>query len=159
MILYFAYGSNTNLKRLRDYLAQRGCDPRGIRSPRRAFLDDYRIRTNYLMGGMTGAANIEPAQGKRVEGLLMDITAEVHHLLRRKEGWFSHRYREASIFVHLPRSRGLIMATTYVVSPQYQLKLDMPVHPKYRSTILQGAQRARFSQKYQRFLSRLLKTA
>jgi hypothetical protein len=160
IVIYFTYGSNTNLPVLRRYLVQHGVDPRGIRNARRAFLDDFRIRTNYMKTGLVGGAavNVEAAKGKRVEGLLMDISPEVHHLLRRKEG-FPHRYREISIFVHLPRSHRLIMAMTYVVAEKYRLRTDMPVHPSYRSIILEGAHRAGFTKKYQRHLSALLRTA
>lgn len=155
-MLYFAYGSN--IGSLHRYLTQHGVDPVGIANPRRAILDNYRIRTNYLRDGQTGAANIEPAKGERVEGVLMDISHEVHHLLRRKEG-FPHRYRETSIFVHPPRSRRMILAMTYVVTREHRLPIDMPVHPSYRQIILEGAQKAGFTVKYRRHLSALLRTA
>lgn len=156
-MLYFGYGSNCDPNSLHRYLAQHGVDPKGIANPRRAFLDGWTIRTNYLRDGRTGAANIEPAKGKRVEGLLMDIGPEVHHLLRRKEGC-PNRYGEASIFVHLPRSRRMILALTYIVTQECRLPIDMPVVPSYREIILEGAKKWGFSRDYQKRLRALLRT-
>ncbi len=100
-MLYFAYGSNTNLSVLHKYLVQHGCDPRGIRNPRRVFLDDFQIRTNYLMGGMTGATNIEPAKGKRVEGMLMEITPQSIFFSAEKKDFRTDIERPASLSVFL----------------------------------------------------------
>lgn len=157
-MLYWAYGSNSHLSALRNYLVRHEVSPKDISNPRRAILDDYRIRTNYLRDGRTGAANVEPALGHRVEGLLLDISSDVHRVLRRKEG-FPHRYCEVNIFVHLPRSRRLIMAMTYIVTQECRLPTDMPVHQTYRQTLLEGAHQAGFTKKYQRHLSTLLRTA
>lgn len=158
MVLYFAYGSNTNLHLLSEYLARRGVDPVAVLNPRRAILHDYRLRTNYLMGRLTGAANIEPSQGGRVEGLLMEIAPAVHQALRQKEGW-PRRYREIAVTVTIPRTRRIIVALTYVVAEEYRLPIDVPVHPTYRAAVLKGARAACFTQKYQQHLSRVLRTA
>lgn len=155
-ISYFGYGSNTNTEALGAYLLMHGVDPQGLLNPRRALLKGWRIRTNYLMTSLAGAANIEPARDGKVEGVLMDITPDVHHALRRKEG---HRYREINVCVYLPRSRRLILAMTYVVADQYCLTHDMPVAAHYRKTVLEGARQAGFSKKYRHYLSRLLRTA
>lgn len=158
MIAYFAYGSNTHLPSLSRYLIEHGIDPAGITNPRRAILEHYCLRTNYVMSTCVGATNIEQATHDRVEGLLMEISPTVHHVLRRKEG-FPHRYREINVCLHLPRSRQLILAMTYVVSDEYRLTTDMPVHPTYREIVLDGARQAGFTKKYQHYLSRLLRTA
>jgi len=157
-MLYFAYGSNTNLPALRRYLVQHGLNFRDVSKPCRALLEGWRIRTNYLMSRMTGAANIEPTKGTRVEGLLMEMTPAVHQALRRKEGW-PHRYREIAVTVTIPRTRQIMAAITYVVSKAYQLPVDMPVHEDYRDAVLDGAKQAGFTKKYQHYLSRLLRTA
>lgn len=88
----------------------------------------------------------------------MEITPAVHQVLRWKEGW-PRRYREITVSVKLPRTRHLALALTYVVSEQYRLHIDVPVHPTYRETILQGAQAAGFTRRYQQHLSRILRTA
>jgi hypothetical protein len=158
VISYCAYGSNCNLSVLHRYLIQHDVTPTGIVNLRRAHLEGHAIRTNYLMSSRYGAANIEPAKNGRVEGLLMEITPDVHRILRRKEGC-PHRYREINVCVHLPRRGQLILAMTYVVTDAFRLSIDMPVHPIYRDTVLAGARASGFSQKYQQHLSRLLCTA
>lgn len=157
IVLYFAFGSNCNLSALHRYLVQHGCDPKGIRNPRRAILRNYRIASNYQMTDLWGAANIEPATGKHVEGVVMGISPDVHHLLHRKEGW-PRRYRETTVCVHLPRMRQNLIARTYIVTDECRLTTDMPVHPDYRATILEAAQQWGFSRDYQKRLRKLLCT-
>jgi hypothetical protein len=158
MLLYFAYGSNANLPALHHYLVLNEVDPQEILNPRRAILSGWQIRTNYLMTRLTAATNIEPSPRSRVEGVLMEISPAVHKALRRKEGW-PHRYVERAVTVSLPRSRRVAVAFTYMVSDRYRLQLDMPVGEDYRSAILEAARTMGFTQKYQRHLLRLLRTA
>lgn len=158
---YFAYGSNMNLPALRAYLALHHIDPVNIRHPEKAILHDYRLRTNYLRAGSTGAANIEAHVGARVEGLLMEITPAVHRLLRRKEGWAPHgegRYCETAIWASIPSTGSIAVALAYMVTSEYRLDKDMPVDPIYRQTILEGARQAVLSRRYQQELKRLLRT-
>lgn len=155
---YFAYGSNIHLPVLRHYLRQHGCDPSGISNPRRAFLEGYRFRTNYLTCSLWGAANIEPDAHARVEGILMQVTPEVVECLRRKEGC-PVRYDETTVAVRLPRSCHCIVAVTYRVTDEYSLPTDTLVHPTYRATILEGAQHWGFGRDYQKRLRRVLRTA
>ena len=157
-MLYFAYGSNCNIDVFHDYLVAHDLDPTAITNPRRALLDGWQLRCNYLMSGFTGAANIAPAKGKHVEGVLMEVTPEVHDLLRRKEGW-PRRYREATVCVRMPRTRQVVNALTYIVTDECRLPTDMPVHPTYRSTILEAARYWKFSRDYQKRLRKVLCTA
>ena len=90
-----------------------------------------------------------------VEGVVMQINAEVHDVLRRKEG-FPWRYRETEVLVQIPRNGEIISAMTYVVSDEHRLSRNMPVSPTYRDAILRGASTFRFSRQYQAKLRSLL---
>ena len=62
-------------------------------------LRGYRLRTNYFsQAHRAGAANIEPAKGHIVEGIVIEITPAVLDVLRIKEGW-PRCYAEAEVLV------------------------------------------------------------
>ena len=87
-MIYFAYGSNLNLRLLSRYLANHGVDADELRNSRPAILPDHKLRTNYLsIVHNAGACNIEPSPGHAVEGVIMEITESVREGLRIKEGW------------------------------------------------------------------------
>jgi hypothetical protein len=157
VIEYFAYGSNLNLSHLRDWLGRFGVQPDGANNPRRVVLLDYRLRTNYLTTSKLGAANIESSPGEVVEGLVFTISTEALEALRAKEGW-PHRYDEIGVEVVVPRSRKTIQAVTYMVTPQFQLPIDVPVSARYRALILEGARVAHLSPAYQSHLREVLLT-
>lgn len=158
MIRYFAYGSNMNLRHLREYLVQHGRDPRGIHGPRRAFLHDWRFRTNYARSSGIGAANIELWEGGRVEGLLMSVTPEAFRCINRKEA-AGVRYQPLAVYVTVPKERCGMVAMAFTVCDEYRLPFDIRVDERYRSLILEAAERWRFSQAYQATLRRILRAA
>jgi len=155
---YFAYGSNLNLPHLQDVLASHGADTGDLGLPRCAILQGYRLRTNYLSSTRgAGACNIEPDEGSIVEGAVMEISPAIREVLRIKEGW-PHRYEEIMVDVLVGDRRESIRALTYVVTPDHALDLDMPVTPRYRRLVLDGARAAALSKSYQEQLARLLRT-
>ena len=158
MLAYFAYGSNTDLDALALFLLRQDVDPAGVVGPHRAILHNYRLRTNYLTTGGFGAANVEPRKGSLVEGVVMQINAEVHDALRRKEGC-PFRYHETEVIVQIPQNGEIISAMTYVVSDKHRMSRNMPVSSNYRDAILRGASTFRFSRKYQAKLRSLLRCA
>jgi hypothetical protein len=75
-MLYCAYGSNLNLNHLRAFLASRGVPARHVQTPRLAILPDHRLRTNYASWVQrAGACNVEPSQGRVVEGIGTRLTS------------------------------------------------------------------------------------
>ena len=158
MLAYFAYGSNTNIAMLRDYLRGLNVDTDFLREPERAILHGYRLRTNYLTSIGTGAANIEPADGSHVEGALLGISQSIHEAIRRKEG-YPCRYVEQWVCVELPTDGRTVPAFTYVVSTQCRLRTDALVSRAYRQSILQAARHIGFSPRYQSGLRSILRTA
>jgi hypothetical protein len=153
---YFAYGSNLHTPHLRSWLVRCGVDPQELGPGWRATLDGYRLRTNYLCSHGAGAANIEPAPRRTVEGVIMTITPAVHRVLRAKEG-FPHRYTEIEVAVVPCGKRQAVNAMTYVVIPEWCLPFDVPVTVWYRQLILEGAASHGLSPAYQRYLRRLLR--
>jgi len=158
-MLYFGYGSNANLKALRTWLADRMPNPPHVDDARLAILDDYRIRTNYFSQTHgAGAANIEPAEGHRVEGVLLPFDTELRDALRRKEGW-PHNYEEQEVRVIAKGERRSRRAFTYIVAPGRQRPHDLAVSPTYREMILEAAHELSFSAPYRRLLNRVLVAA
>ncbi len=82
-MLYFAYGSNLNLKHLTDYLDTHGVTLDTEVRGEHAFLHDYRLRINsFASTHGAGACNIEPAPDHHVEDVVMTITPAVRDGLR-----------------------------------------------------------------------------
>ena len=156
MIQYFAYGSNINLEYLRSWLDGRGDAASELRTPQRAILHDYELRTNfYSCTHAAGACTIEPAIGEAVEGLLIQVDDHVRKALRAKEGW-PHAYTEYEVQISIAKHERPLRAMTYIVVPELRLPCDLPVTPEYRQLILTAAKEHRFSQTYQRSLERIL---
>ena len=155
-MLYFAYGSNLNLEHLAAYLTSRGVSWSTPKRPRLAILPDHRLRTNYFSTAhQAGACNVEPAAGRLVEGIILQITEDVRSALRRKEG-YPRCYEEVEIKV-IASTKKIVRAFTYVVNPVHRLDRNLPVTRKYRRLILDGAKAVGLSTTYQTFLRHLLK--
>ena len=158
-MLYFAYGSNINVDHLHDYVGTHGVTLDTELGGQHALLHDYRLRTNYYAASHgAGACNVEPAQGKCVEGVVLAITLAIQDALRIKEG-FPHRYEEIDIIVNTAATQAPVRALTYVVTPEHRLDVDLPVTARYRSLILAGAKHFDFTESYQQELHRILWTA
>jgi len=84
-MLYFAYGSNTNLDHLTDYLSTHGVTLDTEWGGRLALLHNFGLRTNYFASShRAGACNIEPDPDHHVEGVVMTITPAIQDALRSK---------------------------------------------------------------------------
>ena len=156
---YFAYGSNTNLDHLAEYLDTHGVTLDNEQKAEYAQLEGYRLRTNYFASSQgAGACNIELAPDHQVEGVVMAITPAIQNALRVKEGC-PHRYEEIDVIVHTAATQAAVRALTYVVTPTHHLDVDLPVTARYRGLILDGAKHFGFTKGYQQQLRRLLRTA
>ena len=110
-----------------------------------------------MTAGRGAAANIEPADGHIVEGVVMEISDAVRDVLRTKEGW-PFRYEEVPVRVRL-RNGWMVDAFTYVVTRDMRVPWDLPVSERYRQIIIDGARACGFTHRYQQQLHTLLKTA
>ena len=159
VMMYFGYGSNINLSHLTDYLGTHGMKLDTELRGRHALLHGYRLRSNYYASSHgAGACNIEPAQGKCVEGVIIETTPAMQDALRLKEG-FPLRYHEIEVVVLTASTQASVRALTYVVTPTHCLDVDLPVTPRYRALILAGAKHFGFSESYQEALRNELRTA
>jgi len=154
---YFAFGSNMNLPHLYEYVTSHSVDTDGLGAHEVAILEDHQLRTDYVSSTHgAGACNIEHAEGSTVKGLVMEISRAIRQALRSKEGW-PDRYQEVEVEVLIGDAHEPLRAITYVVAPDHRLDVDMPVTPRYRRLVLEGARGAGLSKSYQEQLARLLR--
>ncbi len=155
---YFAYGSNLNFDHLRDYVTSHGVDTDGLGAHEVTILEGYQLRTNYVSSTQgAGACNVQLAAGSMVEGLVIQISPAVRNVIRAKEGW-PDRYQEVVVEVLNRDRRQPLRAIAYIVNPDHRLDMDMPVTPRYRRLVLEGARAAGLSKSYQEKLAGLLRT-
>ena len=109
MKLYFAYGSNTNLRQM----AQR-CPQATKIAP--AVLLNYSLTFNGKTNGW-GVANVHRRNGKQVRGLLWDITSACEKKLDAYEG-FPHLYIKRYVTVHTDDGMAY-KAMIYVMAAEY----------------------------------------
>jgi gamma-glutamylcyclotransferase (GGCT)/AIG2-like uncharacterized protein YtfP len=88
---YFAYASNMN----RRQMAQRAG---AVAEEKVARLDNYELNFEKIARGGTGTANIVPAEGKTVWGVLYRLTEQQLKALDRFEGVPEH-YRRSEVTV------------------------------------------------------------
>jgi gamma-glutamylcyclotransferase len=133
---YFAYASNMNR-------AQMGSRAGTILEERPARLENYELAFNKKVRGGTAGANIRPAPGKFVEGILYKINESAFRNLDRFEGAPVH-YRRIQIDVK-DRDGKIIPAQAFIAA-----KVEKGLHPAahYLKTILDGAAEHNLPQEY-----------
>ena len=123
----FAYGSNMNRALM---LSRAG----KILEERPGRLENYELLFNKKVRGGTATANIRPAPGKVVEGVLYKINESAFRTLDRAEGAPEH-YRRIEVNV-LDASGQAIAAQAFIAT-----KVEKGLRPAghYLKTILDGA--------------------
>jgi len=111
---YFAFGSNMNKERMKK---------RNVRftNAKRAILKDYRLVFNKkLSRNETSAANIEPAPGEVVEGILYELENPEEGItnLDYYEGYPAH-YDRKILKVITPEDGKEYEAVVYVANPEW----------------------------------------
>jgi len=126
-VWYFAYGSNMNRTQM---LSRSG----KILEERTASLPNYEMRFNKKVRGGTAGANVQPASGKIVHGVLYKIEESALRTLDRYEGAPDH-YRRIEVQV-TPDGAGPVPAQVYIAS-----KVEKGLRPSapYLQAILDGA--------------------
>ena len=124
---YFAYASNMNRAQMRARAGE-------ILEERLGRLENYELAFNKKVRGGTAGANIRPAPGKSVEGVLYKINESAFKNLDRFEGAPVH-YRRIQVNVQ-DREARLITAQAFIAT-----KVEKGLHPSphYLKTILEGA--------------------
>lgn len=126
-VWYFAYGSNMSLAQMR---ARAG----DVAEDRTAVLKNYELVFNKKVRGGTAAANIRPAQGSVVHGVLYKISDSSYRNLDRFEGAPVH-YRRIQIEV-LDAEGHTLPAEAYIAT---KVEKGLLPAPHYLKSILDGA--------------------
>lgn len=140
MILYFAYGSNMNQKDLDAYCIKNSRPLINLeqKSPKPCLLKDYRLDFNYYSKRRKGGvANIEPASGECVEGVLFEINETDKKTLDQKEG-APLVYHKIPVTVMLGDGTKIENAITYIILEKLKTKFTAPTK-EYKQIIIKGA--------------------
>lgn len=124
---YFAYASNMNRAQMRSRAGE-------LLEDRPARLENYELVFNKKVRGGTANANIRPAQGQAVEGVLYKINESAFRTLDRAEGAPEH-YRR--IEVNVRDTNGQTVAAQAYIASKVEKGLRPASH--YLKTILDGA--------------------
>jgi gamma-glutamylcyclotransferase len=124
---YFAYASNMNRAQMRSRAGQ-------ILEERPGRLENYELAFNKKVRGGTAGANIRPAPGKAVEGILYKINESAFRNLDRFEGAPVH-YRRIQVDVK-DRDGKTIAAQAFIAT---KVEKGLRPAPHYLKTILDGA--------------------
>ena len=145
-MLYFDYASNMDEDELKGYISQHGGNSSGITNPRYAVLHDWRLVFNFLSPRrQAGTANIEPASGERVEGVVWDATDDVIKYIDLKEG-HPNQYHQIRVTAEV---HGLPVpdVLTYEVIAE-QRRAFCPPRRAYRQLMIDAGHRFGFSPDY-----------
>lgn len=126
-VWYFAYGSNLSRAQVRSRAGE-------ILEERLARLDNYEVVFNKKARGGTATANIRPAPGETVYGVLYRLTEAGLRALDRFEGVPEH-YRRIEVTV-VDQAGNRIPAQTYIAT---RVERGLKPASHYLQTILQGA--------------------
>ncbi|MGH9679184.1 MAG: gamma-glutamylcyclotransferase family protein [Candidatus Acidiferrales bacterium] len=135
-VWHFAYGSNMSRAQM---ISRAG----NILEERNAHLPNYELRFNKKVRGGTAGANVQPAPGKTVYGVLYKIEESSFRSLDRYEGVPEH-YRRIEVRV-TPENGDPVPAQVYIAS-RVEKGLRPAAH--YLQTILDGAGEHSFPASY-----------
>jgi gamma-glutamylcyclotransferase len=125
---YFAYGSNMNRAQMRSRAPQVFEEINGE-------LKNYELVFNKKVRGGSATANVQPAQGKSVRGVLYRIPEGAYRALDRFEGAPEH-YRR--IEVRVTAADGREIAAQVFIAAKVEKGLKPAAH--YLQTIVSGAE-------------------
>ncbi len=136
LVWYFAYGSNMTLSQVRARAGEIAEDKNGK-------LENYEILFNKKARGGSATANIRPAPGKVVYGILYRIPESAFRALDRFEGVPEH-YRR--IEVNVTDGQGSRVAAQAYIATRVEKGLRPAGH--YLQAILQAAEERHFPAEY-----------
>ena len=124
---HFAYGSNMSRAQMKSRAGE-------ILEERRGRLENYEVVFNKKVRGGTATANIRPAPGKVVEGVLYKINESALRSLDRFEGAPEH-YRRIEVNV-VDANGQRVPAQAFLAN---KVEKGLRPAPHYFKTILEGA--------------------
>jgi len=127
---YFAYGSNMDLNRLSGRIKRK---PEGIAG----YLEDYTLVFNKVASkpANAGYANIIESSGKRVHGVIFDLTESEFKILDKCEGVASGDYYRKTMSIHTDSK--IIEAIVYIACLSRVKENLMPTR-EYLNYLLAG---------------------
>ncbi len=145
----FAYGSNMDVADLRRWLVDRGHDQPRVERVEVAVVPGYQLVWNYHSRARRGgAANVEPAAGRELPGLALQVDAPTLAGIDLKEG-HPHRYRRGPKRVPLELESGeRLRAWLYVVLPGFTESSFIAPRRAYLELVLGAAERHAFPDWY-----------
>ncbi|MGN6506270.1 MAG: gamma-glutamylcyclotransferase family protein [Tepidisphaeraceae bacterium] len=144
-MLYFAYGSNLNVRAVSDWCKHHGLRPLAMKNGKAAVLDNYRlcfpIYSEYWGGGI-GDIVYDP--GKYVSGVLFDLTEADLKTLDQKVGRrLDDAGREVGVYKRIEVSIAQLGAKEQRLAITYQgvnvEKYHIPPTQHYMDLVVQGA--------------------
>jgi gamma-glutamylcyclotransferase (GGCT)/AIG2-like uncharacterized protein YtfP len=133
---HFAYSSNMNRAQMRARVGN-------VLEEHNARLPNYELRFNKKIRGGTAGANIQPASGKTVHGVLYKIEESAFRNLDRYEGVPEH-YRRIEVQV-TPEGGQPVPAQIYIAS---KVEKGLRPSPHYLQAMLEGAGEHRLPDDY-----------
>jgi gamma-glutamylcyclotransferase (GGCT)/AIG2-like uncharacterized protein YtfP len=141
-----------DLEDLRVWFARQGLEPPRISRSVVGVLEDHELVFNYYSRARrAGAANVEPARGREVYGLILWVDALTLAGLDQKEG-APHRYqrRRAST---TSVGGSLVQSWLYSVTPAHRSRELVPPSAEYLRLLTAAAERHAFPEAYRRRLA------
>lgn len=137
----FAYGHNMHLENLKRWLEKYGYDSRKILGFKVAFLEGYDLVWNFhACSGRGGAANIEPREGSRVWGVLIEFEEDLLRAFDHKENHptaYSRGKERIPVFTIDGRR---VPAWVYIARPNYGGRRDVWPTRAYKELLVSAAQ-------------------
>lgn len=148
----FAYGSNMDLDDLRAWFARQGLEPPRVERTAVGLLEDHELVFNYYSRARrAGAANVEPARGQAVYGLILWVDGPTLDGLDLKEG-APHRYQRRRVGTATPDGSP-VQSWLYSVTPAHRSDAFVAPSPQYLDLLTRAAERHAFPEVYRRSLA------
>ncbi len=145
--LYFAYGENMHVNRLKKWISQRGGRPDGVVSAQRAVLQGYRLVFNVRreVPWKAGVPNLEKDPAGVVEGVLLEVDNATESLLQQREGGAA--VKRISVKVVGDKEKAHEGVSTFVAAQPEVGKIHAPAKV-YLDLMLEAAKDFEFSADY-----------
>jgi hypothetical protein len=152
---YFAYGSNMDLEDLRNWCCENNYAHLNLTNRKAAKLAGYKLDFNYFSSGRKcGAANIMPAPGESVYGILCKLSKSDLDTIRIKEG-YPLFYNEIFVSVETFDGTKIQNVLTYKVVKGREKSEYQPPLQSYVGLIIKNAVDFGFPQEYITYLKSL----
>lgn len=136
----FGYGSNMNWSDLRAWLEANGFDSSLVLTFRPARLNGYEIVWNYYSSRRAGgAANVQPAEGASVYGVLVEFEDVLLKAFDKKEG-HPYFYSRERVSVEIIEDGQAVDAWLYSALGNKGKRTDVWPTREYKRIVLNGAE-------------------